>query len=117
MTSPQANFGDPQLALVRELLKAPMCLVGITPGYVPPLWVLPGVYGCSGGPFSTLEEVMAAFRRKRPEGRWLVWIRGADGEMVGVDSRTWEALARKEIKVDQEGGGRPQHHQDTKDCL
>ena len=107
----QGAFGDPppQLTLVRELLKAPMCLVAITPGYIPPLRVS---FGCPG-PFSTLEEVMAAFRRKRPEGRWLVWIRGVDGEMVGVDSQTWE----KEVKVDQEGAGRHQHHQDSKDCL
>ena len=100
----QGAFGDPspQLALVRELLKAPMCLVAITPGYIP----VPGLFGCcSGGPFSTLEEVMTAFRRKRPEGRWLVWIRGADGEIVGVDSQTWEALASKEVKVDHEGAG------------
>ena len=84
-------MSDPQLALVRELLKAPLYLVAITPGYRPPLRV-PGIFGCcSGGPFGTLEEVMAAFRQKRPEGRWLVWIRGVDGEMVGVDSQTWEA--------------------------
>lgn len=114
-----------QLALVRELLKAPLWLVAITPGYIPPpsgackfcrqIHTSPSTWGL--GPFNTLEDVMAAFRRKRPEGRWLVWVRGADGEMVGVDSQTWEALAGKEIKIDQEGGGRPQHHPDTKDCL
>ena len=74
--------------LARVLLKPPLRLLGVTtPGNLP-LSILQGPW--AGGAFSTLEEAMAEFRCRRPEGRWLVWLQGVDGETVGIDSQKWD---------------------------
>ena len=100
----------PALALVREFLKPPLWLVTATPGYTPPpskackfcgqVHTSPTTWGMGDfagtGPFMTLEEAMRGFRRKRSEGRWVVWLMGADGEMVGIDSQKWD-LAKDKV--------------------
>jgi len=48
-----------------------------------------------GESFSSLEEVYAFFREKRPESRWLIWIQGSDGQGIGLDSKKWEEAIGK----------------------
>ena len=31
----------------------------------------------------------AFFRQIRPEGRWILWLQGSDGVLIGADSRMW----------------------------
>jgi hypothetical protein len=48
--------------------------------------------------FNSLEDAYAFFRKEKPEGRWMVWLRGADGHGVGLDSRLWERGLGKPLK-------------------
>lgn len=75
--------------LAKSLLKPPLRVVGITAGTSRP--VKPQ-YDES---FSSLEEVYAFFRKKRPEGKWLVWIKGSDGQVLGLDSEKLEEAIGK----------------------
>ncbi|MCK4828381.1 hypothetical protein KA005_72295 [bacterium] len=75
--------------LAKSLLKPPLRVVGITAGTSRPVKLQ---YDES---FSSLEEVYTFFRKKRPEGRWLVWIQDSDGQELGLDSKKWEVAIGK----------------------
>ncbi len=71
-------------SLVEILVKPPMWLLGVgAPGYSMP-------QGTAEGPFASLSELMDTFRHRRPEGRWMVWVRGADHQVVLLDSQKWD---------------------------
>lgn len=73
----------------KSILKAPLRIVGITAAIIQPT-----------GPrydeeFGSLEEVYAFFRKKRPEGRWLIWVRDSNGQEIALDSEKWEKVLDK----------------------
>lgn len=70
--------------LVKLILKPPLRVIGVTAQTVrPPKPQYDEQFG-------SLEEVYAFFRKKRPEGRWLIWIQGSDGQEMPLDSRKLE---------------------------
>ena len=74
------------LELVNELLKPPIRLVAITPG------TLPEEAGIRYREiFNSIDDAYAYFRQKMPEGRWLLWLQGSDGETISVDSQAFES--------------------------
>lgn len=48
--------------------------------------------------FNSLEEAYAFFREKMPYGRWTVWLKGASGQGLGLDSQLWEKAMGKTVK-------------------
>ena len=84
----------PELALVEALLKPPMWLIGIYPANIGHRYT--GYWKSRNGPFNSLEELMAGFRFHRPEGRWIVRVRDADGQVLEVDSQKWD-LAKDKV--------------------
>jgi len=74
----------PNFELVKSILKPPLRVLGVTTETVRP------VKPQYDEQFSSLEEVYAFFRKKRPEGRWIVWIQGSDGQEMPLDSEKWE---------------------------
>jgi hypothetical protein len=48
--------------------------------------------------FNSLEEAYAFFRKEKPSGRWIVWLRGASGQGLGLDSQLWEKGMDKPVK-------------------
>ena len=71
------------------ILKPPLRIVGITAAILQPT-----------GPryderFGSLEEVYAFFRKKRPEGRWLIWVQDSNGKEIALDSEKWEEVLNK----------------------
>ena len=72
--------------LVSESLKPPLRLIAVTP----PGFVLPEE---SQYPetFDSIDTAYAFFRQMRPEGRWILWLQGSDGALMGVDSKMWES--------------------------
>ena len=75
--------------LAKSLLKPPLRILGIVPGTSRPTKLQYDEH------FNSLEEVYAFFRKKRPEGRWLVWIQGSDSQVLGLDSEKWEEAIGK----------------------
>lgn len=75
--------------LAKSLLKPPLRILGIVPGTSQPTKLQYDEH------FNSLEEVYGFFRRKRPEGRWLIWIQGSDGQEIGLDSKKWEEAIGK----------------------
>jgi hypothetical protein len=71
--------------LVRELLKPPIELVTISPGTLPEDAVIK-----YGKVFSSVDDAYAFLKQERPEGRWTLWLKGVDGQVIGVDSKGWE---------------------------
>lgn len=71
--------------LVKELLKPPIRLVAVSP----PGFSLPGK-GQYEETFDSIDTAHAFFRQKRPKGRWILWLQGSDGLMVGLDSQKLE---------------------------
>ena len=71
--------------LVKKLLKPPIRLVAATP----PGFSLPekGQYEEA---FDSIDTAYAFFRQKRPKGRWILWLQGSDGLMIGLDSQKLE---------------------------
>ena len=82
----------PDFDIVKSILKPPLRITAITPEMVRP--VKPQYDEC----FSSLEEAYAFFRKKRPKGRWIVWVQGSDGQEVPLDSKKWEEAMRKKRK-------------------
>jgi|GEM_PF-6259834 len=76
--------------LAKSLLKPPLRVTGITTQTDRP------VNPQFEERFNSLEEVYTFFRRKRPEGRWLVWIQSSDGQEMVLGSKVWEE-AMKEV--------------------
>jgi len=74
----------PNYELVKMLLKPPLRVLGISAETARP------VKPQYDEQFSSLEEVYAFFRKKRPKGRWIIWIRGSDGQETFLDSKKWE---------------------------
>lgn len=70
--------------LVKLLLKPPLRVIGINVQTVRPSKPQYDEH------FSSLEEVYAFFRKKRQEGRWLIWVQGSDGQEMPLDSKEWE---------------------------
>jgi hypothetical protein len=74
--------------LVRESLKPPVQLLAVSPG------TLPKEAGIKyEKTFDSVDDAYAFFRQERPEGRWTLWLRGSDGQMMGIDSQRWEKKA------------------------
>lgn len=59
--------------LVKYILKPPFHVLGITTETVRP------VKSRYDEHFNSLDEVYAFFRKKRPEGRWSIWVQDTDG--------------------------------------
>jgi len=77
-------MGRPDYELVKEMLKPPLRVLGITIETVRPVKPQYDEH------FSSLEKVYAFFRKKRPEGRWLIWVQSSDGQEMSLDSKKWE---------------------------
>jgi len=74
----------PDYELVKMLLQPPLRVLGFTTETVRP------VKPQYDEQFGHLEQVYAFFRKKRPKGRWIVWIQGSDGQEIHLDSKKWE---------------------------
>jgi len=72
-------------SLLSEPLKPPLRLIVVAP----PGFMLPRK---SQYPetFDSIDAAYAFFRQIRPEGRWILWLQGADGALIGADSKMWE---------------------------
>jgi hypothetical protein len=78
--------------MLRAALKPPLKLLAITFGDERPSKPQYDIE------FATLEDAYAGFREKTPFGRWTVWLKGAGGQAIGVDSQLWEKSMGKAIK-------------------
>ena len=78
--------------LIKSTLKPPVHLLAITFGEERPAKEQYDIE------FATLEEAYDAFREKMPYGRWTVWLKGAGGQTIGVDSQLWEKAMGKPVK-------------------
>lgn len=70
--------------LVKALLKPPLRVLGITTEIEKP------EKPQYDEQFNSLEEVYDFFRKKRPEGRWIIWVLSIDGQGMPLDSKEWE---------------------------
>ncbi len=82
-------MATPDYEVVKLLLKPPLRVIGITAQTVRPAKQEYDEH------FASLEEVYAFFRKKRPEGRWLVWVQTSDGQEMPLDSKKWEQAIAK----------------------
>ena len=80
--------------LVSESLKPPLRLIAVTP----PGFVLPKESEYTEN-FYTIDAAYAFFRQMRPEGRWILWLQGSDGALMGVDSKMWETGPKVSISM------------------
>lgn len=78
------DMARPNFELVKSILKPPLRVLGVTTEIVRPVKLR------YDEQFSSLEEAYAFFRKKRPKGRWIVWIQGSDGQEMHLDSKIWE---------------------------
>jgi len=78
--------------MIRAVLKPPVHLLAITFGEERPA---KSQYDIE---FLSLAEAYAGFREKMPLGRWTVWLKGASGQTIGVDSELWERAMGKTVK-------------------
>ena len=78
--------------MAKSVLKPPLRLLAITFGEERPA---KSQYDIE---FATLEEAYAFFRKEKPSGRWIVWLRGASGQGLGLDSQLWEKGMDKPVK-------------------
>ena len=70
--------------LLKELLKPPLHLIALSTQYEQPE---KDQYNIR---FDNLGQVYTFFREKRPKGRWIIWVRDSDGQVMGLDSQKWE---------------------------
>lgn len=78
--------------MVRDILKPPVHMLAITFDNERPSRAQFDLE------FATLEEAYDAFREKMPYGRWTVWLKGAGGKTIGLDSQLWEKVMGKRAK-------------------
>ncbi len=78
--------------MIGAVLKPPVHLLAITFGEERPANPQHDIE------FATLEEAYAFFRKEKPSGRWIVWLRGASGQGLGLDSQLWEKGMDKPVK-------------------
>jgi hypothetical protein len=74
----EKTMARPDYEIMRMLLKPPLRVIGITPGTDRPAKPQYNEH------FGSLEDVYAFFRKKRPEGRWLIWVKDADGQGIAL---------------------------------
>ena len=77
-------MATPDYEVVKLILKPPLRVIGINVGTVRP------AKPQFDEQFNSLEEAYTFFRKKRPEGRWLVWVQSSDGQEMPLDSKKWE---------------------------
>lgn len=71
--------------LAKELLKPPIRLVAVSAGTLPEE---AGIKYTKS--FDSVDNAYALFRQEQPKGRWILWLKGSDGQMIGLDSQKLE---------------------------
>jgi len=85
-------MSSPRFEMLRAALKPPLRLLAVTFGEERPSRPQYDIE------YATLEAAYAGFREKMPFGRWTVWLKGAGGQAIGVDSQLWEKAMGKAVK-------------------